>query len=390
MIISNFKLVKENNWSKIQADVSWANNSETAYFAVPSEFTYELDISCADSFIIGLMLLAIKYDEDILVEGASVSKTLVENIYNILLPVLTKMGCGTGKTKIHGNFFEFDDQIRGKSGATGISMGVDSFYAILKNKENKLCPVNTVLYINQQSGHTLEIEPLVQEIFDIRKNVSEGLKLRFIPIITNLRYILDKEFIFNQYHAYCHLGAANTIKSISTYYYATGFAKHDMKLCFDDTAYYDDFISTALKHKNFAMKMSGSEVKRTEKTEFISNNKVVQENIDVCLKFEERDLREKLNCSKCAKCIRTLTTLEILGKISEFQYVFDLDIYYKNHNKIWGSIVYKKYVMKDVFAKEIINLAKKRGFKLPISRWGYFMLIGIENQINKLKKFIIR
>lgn len=386
MKINNFKLIKENDWIKVQADILWREkNFETAYFAIPAEFIDEIDISCADNFLIALMLLAIKNNEDIYVEGAGVSKSLVKNLYNILFPALYKMGCGTGNTKIYADFVENDDQARGSDGATGISMGVDSFYSILKYKNYDCSPVKTVLYIQQLYTNSLVFDDNIQQIFNIRKQVADKLNIKFIPVLTNMRFILDKEFVFTQYHAFCHLSAALTLKSISCYYYATGFSKKEMKLCFDDTAYYDDIISSALSHKNFMMKMSGEEVTRYQKTELISNNIVVQEYLDVCLKNEEFSNRKYLNCSLCHKCVRTLATLEVLERLSDFKNVFDIELYNKNRRNVWGEMAYRKIVMKDVFAKEILANAKKANLKLPMSRWFKFFCIGIHNQFEKIK-----
>ncbi len=386
MDIKNLKILNENNWTKLQADITWGKeNFETAYFAIPTVNLNEFDINCADNFLIGLMLLGIKYDEDINIYGASISKSLVENIYDILLPAFAKMGCGTGKTRIFTDSIQNNDQVRGSDTATGISMGVDSFYSIIKNKNNSVNAVNTVLYVQQLYSDSLQYGENIKNIFDMRENVAAGLNLKFIPMLTNLRYILDKEFVFTQYHAFCHLGAALTIKSISCYYYATGFDKKEMKLCFDDTAYYDDVISNAIAHQNFIMKMSGDEVTRYEKTKLIADNFVVQKYLDVCLKNEEHFNRKYRNCSLCHKCVRTLATLEVLGKISNFENVFDLDLYKKSRSTVWGELEYRKIIMKDVFAKEIFDNAKKENLKLPLSRWCTFFSIGIHNQYSKIK-----
>lgn len=387
MEIKNIKILEENNWTKVQADITWGDdNSETAFFAAPSNLSNELDICCADNFLVGLMLIAINRDEDIHVQGAGVSKILIKNIQNILIPTLAKMKCGTGKTKIYSKFVESENQIRGNDGATGISLGVDSFYSILKYIEDKTKPINTVLYVHQVQDDIITIDKGVQERFDTRKKVADGLSLKFIPIVTNLQQILDKEFVFTQYHTFCHLASAMSIKSIAYYYYATGFSLKEMRLCFDDTAYYDNIITQVIRHNNFSMEMSGDEVTRFEKTELISRDTIVQKFLDVCLKVDDYDMREKTNCSVCHKCTRTLATLEVLGNVSKFEETFDLKLYNKTRYKAWGDLQYRKVIMKDEFALEIFQKAKSANLKLPLLRWMEFFRIGIHNQFYKIFK----
>lgn len=378
MEIKNFDIVKENGWTKIQADVAWGeNNYETAYFAVPNNLSDELDITCADNFLVGLMLLAIKSDEDIYIYGASVSKTLVDNIYNFLMPALTQMGCGTGKTKIYADILETQDQPRGFRGATGISMGVDSFYAILKYKDSDK-PIDTVLYIAAPG--------IDEENINLRKNVADELHFRFIQVTSNLVEILDTKFIFSQYHTFYHLAAVLSLKSIGYYYYATADPISVMKLSFDYSSNYDYITSQAISHNNFQMKMAGEDVTRFEKTQMISSNTIVQNNLDVCFNFKERNKRKYLNCSYCSKCNRTLATLEVLGCISMFDKVFDLDLYYKNRSRAWGQLEYNRIIMKKSIGKKLIFEAKKSGLKLPKGRWIVFFTIGIKNQFAKVKK----
>lgn len=386
MRIENIELIEINNWVKIKADVVWGeNNQKEVFYAVPKQFRNRLDGEFADNFIVGLLLLAVNHNENIIINNAKVSPTLKNNIETKLIPILAQMKCGNNKTRIIANKDNSVDQQRGQDAGTGISLGVDSFYSILQYKNDKKMPVKCVLYIKQITSLPWKIDNFTYEGINKRKEAADKLGLEFIPMLSNLRSIVDTEFVFSQYHTFAHLSAALTIKSVGCYYYATGFSEHEMQLCLNDTAYYDNHIQNSIKHKNFVMKMAGENVTRFEKTQIIKDNKVVQDYLEVCLYPLISENRVD-NCTKCHKCNRTLTTLEVLDSLSEFDSVFNLDFYVKNRGRAWGEVEYGKIIMKDEFSIEISRKAMEAKVDLPLSRWYFFVMIGIRNQLNKLFK----
>ena len=72
------------------------------------------------------------------------------------------------------------------------------------------------------------------------------------------------------------------------------------------------------------------------------------------------------NCGRCYKCLRTLAAIDILGKLPEYETIFDQS-YYKTHK----AAIFAKYLgyrAADPFFADILNFAKqKRGFEYR--RW---------------------
>ena len=200
---------------------------------------------------------------------------------------------------------------------------------------------------------------------------------------------MDTEFVFSQYHTFAHLSAALTIKDIGCYYYATGFSENEMSLKLSDTAYYDNYIKEALKHENFNLKLAGEDVTRFQKTYLIKTDKVVQKYLEVCLYPITSENKIK-NCTKCHKCNRTLATFEVLKCLSDFKDVFDIESYIENRGRVWGEIEYGRIIMKDEFLVEIFKKAREVNIKLPLMRWYFFVVIGIKNQLNKIKRLSSR
>lgn len=96
---------------------------------------------------------------------------------------------------------------------------------------------------------------------------------------------------------------------------------------------------------------------RFDKTQFLSEVPETKEWLSVCW----RDID---NCSECPKCIRTLSTLELLGQIDEYNEIFDIAKYRRNHIWHWAKII--SLSKNDYFYNEIYQEAVKRDKKFPL------------------------
>ena len=96
---------------------------------------------------------------------------------------------------------------------------------------------------------------------------------------------------------------------------------------------------------------------RAEKTITIANDKLAQKYLDVCFCFN--------SCGKCSKCIRTLVTLDIIGKVDQFENVFDVDYFKKHKEEAYFEILKTKDGDEKednaVFAKDLFKRAKGKG-----------------------------
>lgn len=386
MVINNFKVYQNGIWTIESADVFWNEHQERVYYAIPSELQDAICQTNADAFIVGFIQLAAKYNEDIVVNGRPISKELSTNIETILIPTFNKMGCGTIPIRIEAEYYE--NSFPKRNGATGISLGVDSFYSILTNTPQNVKYVLNVLDCN-------DFDDLLQDIHaydtksDRKKAVADLLKCKYVPVLTNMNAILSLDYNYGQTHSFIHLSIALMLMNqIDVYYYSTGYADNDFRLDLSDSSHYDVLISQVVTYDNFKMVTSGGDVTRVQKTGYLSKFTVTQEYLDVCLKNRHDTQKGIVNCSVCAKCRRTMVTLDVLGKLDGFSKVFDVD-YFQNH-KPWyiGEILYAIIIMKDLFAIEIYREMKKRQYKIPASAWWYFLKRGITNQANKLKKLV--
>jgi hypothetical protein len=115
MIIKDLAVKNEYSYSILTCSLSRKTGTEPVFIAVPDKYKDYLDPHCADPFVLAFLLLACKNDEDIIIEDGFVSEELAFNIESILFPLLVKMGCGKGKTKIIHNaqFVPLSDSLGG-------------------------------------------------------------------------------------------------------------------------------------------------------------------------------------------------------------------------------------------------------------------------------------
>ena len=388
MLVRKVEKLKDNKWTRLKADVSWGNKGPfEVFFSVPAEYSEYVEDKSADPFVMSLIQIAAKYNENIEVENADVSEQLTCNIEDKLIPVLAKMKCGNGSTKIiaSSNFRPIEDN---RIAATGISLGIDSFYSIVTNlpAKNKNLPISAVVYIHQVENWKQFDHMELKEKLRNQEEVAQCYGLKLIPLVTNIRHIMESELVFSQFHTFCHVGSVATIKRlIKSYYYSTGYSYSEMKLSFSDSANYENVIEDVFTFDDFSMISSGGNVTRFEKTQILSDDLVVQKYLDVCYHDKENNTSFP-NCTNCAKCVRTMTTLDVCGKLHFFGDVFDLDLYEKNKAKCWGDVFYRKIIAKDPFAVEICTHAQNNKYNMPRTLWYYFLKKGIRNQIIKVKR----
>lgn len=148
---------------------------------------------------------------------------------------------------------------------------------------------------------------------------------------------------------------------------------------FDFAEYCESFYPHLVSTENFELVIDGCQYTRAEKTERISEWEIAQKYLNVCI----TPVNDGHNCSRCEKCMWTLIPLEAMGKLDNFNKVFDIDTYKKNTDH-WK----KKFLArsgKDSMETSIMSYAKEKGMNLPsifISKEYWF----IYRVVRKMKK----
>lgn len=296
---------------------------------MPASISPYLNKDDATPFLVALLPQAAYLGEDLVVDAA-ISQRVFYGIENNLFPLWKKDSKMFKPVKIkHKGFIQAanDGGMNAGHVGTGISCGVDSFAAIKMSLEKYegAYKLDTLAFFNAGSHRStggLSKEESRKLFFD-RMNNSEAcareLGLDFLWVDSNLGEFLKTKYV--QVHVFCNFSAVLACgRYFSKYYYASGYPleEADVLKLDSDTSRYEIYLSQLLSTEEISFSISGENMTRIEKVEYISEMPTAQKYLNVCF-------MEKNNCGVCEKCVRTQLELYALGKLDSFSRVFDVE-----------------------------------------------------------------
>lgn len=389
IIISKPYLKDCGDFSRLISDIIVNDNVPyELYYEVKTEYKKYLTYELSDAFVVTLMLWAMERNEDIRCE-APISERLYKQLTEYLIPAISKNIKQYSKIKIIAETANI--RFNGDGVGTGLSCGVDSFYTILKNlnhsKESKLNITHLCYFNVGASGGDMGDVDNARHIYQERMKefeiVSNELGCEFLTVDSNMNEFLKQDH--EATHVFRTLSVPLALQKLFHLYYFSSTAEYNkFKFVWFDCSYYDLLNMQAISNDNLRFELVGGETTRQGKVEFICDNKVVQNHLNVCIRGIHND-------NTCVKCKRTMLNLYIAGKLDDFRNVFDVDGFYKNKSKILTYAVKNK---KLVDMPEINYLLKQKhmlplhnriaGTILRFLRNVYFMIRRIVKRILRL------
>ncbi|MBX9034603.1 hypothetical protein [Gordonibacter massiliensis (ex Traore et al. 2017)] len=249
----------------------------------------------------------------------------------------------------------------------GISCGVDSFYTVMKMKEEPIEKFRlTFLLFANVNALTIELDTS-QRIFESKASryskVADKLGLDFVSVNTNYlvfhHELLEKGVTAISSSCKTCSCVFAIQKMIDTYYYSSSDSLDKFLLSEHDPTRYDLFTLKELATDTIRFYSSGvEELTRMGKLKDIKKFDVVRENLCVCAGD---------NCGQCAKCLRTQAELYALGALDEFRGVFDVQDFCDHLATRLGKLFSYPSERKDGYVKEIISAAHANGVHIPLS-----------------------
>lgn len=370
------------------------DNTFTMWYSVPKAYGWSLCAERCDAFAVACLYFAVMAEEDIVCE-VPITEDLFYQINFVLLPALYEKNYGLKKICVKA---ETAPEIEKKQfyNGTGVSCGVDSFTTILLQMRPEIPQKFQLTHLAlfnvgalNYAGYSAEIalsdwRKQTQMEYDDRvrlgQDVADQLKLQFIDIDSNVPDLYQGAFLFSNSPRNCSAVLA-TQKMWGNYYYASsGWGLYfDMDIRVDSAD--SDMIwlpSISLPHLRFHA--NGQEMKRMEKTKYISDDEIVQKNLNVCA-------FETTNCGRCVKCIRTLLALDLLGKLDEFKESFPEQTYYKqNRWKYMGAVLDKNN--NDLFMQDLRAYIAENNIDVGTKAKMYHYLWPVRKVIYSLKNIM--
>lgn len=333
-------VTESENMSTLVTEIDIDNAKKIVKLSVEPKYGKFFSPERADYALIGMLAYALRNKHDIICE-APVTEELLYNIRELLIPTFVRTDERNYPVKIQADISLALDKLSnintlyGWGGiGTGISCGVDSFYAVLKHLNSEypsrrlthLCIFNNGS-INSCYGK--ENIPFVkQKVFERAETVAEELKLPLLKLESNFQDVIPQSHL--RTHTYMDVLAIYALQKLwRTYYYSStySFSNFSLKESFNnDPAHFEPLLFDCFSTSKLKIISSGSEGDRNDKIDFIADNPIAQKYLHVCLK-------KSTNCGLCSKCLRTLLALDAAGKLDDFRQSFDVDTYIKNRNK---------------------------------------------------------
>lgn len=375
------QLVKVDNKIIISSEFETENSKDKLWYEFDSQFQSYLITEQSDAFVVGLLLLALKCNEDIYVVGA-ISAKLKYQLNHYLIPALCLAFKNFENIKIYSDFESevvFSQEY--SASATGMSCGVDSLATLIEHQDCKgQLKISHLTYFNAGS-HSDNGGSNGRNLFNKRyqriSKFSEEIGIPIIKIDTNLSEILQMKFVST--HTIRNMSCIlNLQKLLKNYYYASAFRFDRFSINDEISDKYDLLTLQMLSTESIRFYSAVSDKTRAERTMLISDYVKAHTYLDVCV--DPNSSKSDINCSKCDKCMRTQLTLEVSGKLEQFNRVFNLDIYEKNKNKYVGKLIRNKN--RNEMDSDLFNLLIYSGFRINV-----FHFIEAEKiRYNEIKK----
>nr|WP_298332113.1 hypothetical protein [uncultured Christiangramia sp.] len=346
----------ENSVIRISAELLFPDRSECLWYEFPQKFESYISEKLADSFLIGILPLALKEGHDITVSTA-ISLKLFYTVRKYLVPALCLANPEFKNIKITTEKTSGLDLNEGKKAGMGLSCGIDSF-ATFYSHLDEIAPFKIEYFTFVNAGslgdhggqHTREL--FYSKLKQVRK-FADSVNVEVIPIDSNISELLQMNF--QSTHTFRNLSCIlNLQKLFKIYYYASPHRFDQFSLNKTDSGDYDLLNTQFLSTNSLTFFSSVANLNRIERTELISHFSSTYNHLDVCT--NSRNSGGFVNCTRCDKCLRTALTLDILGKLELYKHVFNLKIYKQEKTKYIGKILAQH---NNEFNKELVLYLKQ-------------------------------
>ena len=353
------------------------------WFSVPKDYERYLVTENLDSFVVGLLFLGLKRGSDIYVKG-SISARLFYSLNHYLIDALCLANPDLKKISIMTDEISDINLNIGHAAGAGFSCGVDSFatyYDHLHEKgSNK---IKFFTFFNAGSHGDFggdNSRKIFWERLKLVEQFADTVGKKVIAIDSNISEILDMDFL--KTNTLRNASCALLLQKLFKNYYVASKNRFDFyKLHPYNNQDYDMLTLPHLCTESLFFFSAVSHLNRIERTALISEFEGPKFYLDVCTNPGHSGIRR--NCSCCDKCLRTMFTLELLGKLNEFNQVFDTEIFKKYRSLYIGKLIATK--KSNQFHSEIFKFMKAKN-KIPPFLYINLLKYHLKTKKKKMKK----
>ena len=367
MKISKPELAEQGDDVLYRVHVSCSEGSETLWYSLSKDYA-DLVSDRSEAPLVALLIPAMTRGEDIHLAG-TISERLYYNLSRPYQRVLRTIFPSLRPVKIYPGDVRPAPQ-RAPGVATGFSGGIDSFCVLADHHYYADVPAGfrvTHLLYNNVGGHSKGAGRLFRERYARIRPLAERLGLPFVAVDSNVAAFY-KGFTFQQTHTPRNVSVPLLLqRGIGRFMYASAFSYAGVHVEAGHDMAHSDAITLPLLATEVLDAFSvGSEYTRVEKTLRVAGIEDSYRALEVCIQNDKAG-----NCCACWKCRRTLLTLEIAGVLDRYAGVFvHLDAYRRDRQRYIAQVLRSN----DPMLRDVLALARKRGFAFPLSSRVYAYL----------------
>ena len=184
--------------------------------------------------------------------------------------------------------------------------------------------------------------------------------------------IMYKDFDFDASGDLRNFSAVLALQKLfGKYLYGSSFPIGDFKFDKGQTGYYESLLAPLLSSESTEIVIANPDMNRIDKTKYILDNPLVQKYLYVCWKelianrwpdSEVAKVKERhQNCSRCDKCKRTLLAIDLLGKLDEYEAIFDIPFWKTVKDRYIAKVI--SYKNDNAFYNDLCSLMHEVGYE---------------------------
>lgn len=199
---------------------------------------------------------------------------------------------------------------------------------------------------------------------------------------------------FQLNHVIRNVAAALVFEDIiGCYLYSSAYPYRSINKNNDDMSFIEPMLLPLLSTETLRLESAGAGLARYEKSEIVSTYAPAMRMLDVCVGSPHDRLRAgRYNCSKCWKCSRMMLNLDVLGRLENFDEVFDLEYYRRNKDGVILTVLESALLGKPA-DRDLVDLMRQRNFEFDISQSKLLLLrlkhlfLGIRLRLSRVPAF---
>jgi hypothetical protein len=316
MRVSDARLIRLRDSCQLEAWVtleSIPSDPFLLWYRFPLDYITAVSVGLNDAFVAALLTPAMKLGERLKIEGL-VSEQLMQSLpqlqaiyqeWNEGLSIISVEPSGLDRSAAH--------KERARRVSLFFSLGVDSFYSLLKNNRDHPGDEKTIDDLLFVRGLDIAIDdPKVDDLFAMSvlnaKMVADRFRKTLLVASTNLRHFTNR---FVSWGKTCHGAALASI--------ALALGERFTEVIIASTYDWEHLfpwgshpqLDPLWSNGKVLFSHDGCEATRLDKTRLVSEHPIALETLRVC--YENPD--SLYNCGKCRKCLRTMVELQRWGAL---------------------------------------------------------------------------